>query len=102
MYPHRGDADVVHAGDADAAASAGVRRALVLFALPPPLLAAAQADISKWLAAGPRIHNVAAQFALSHACWLVTYLVAGVVGNEIGLFWTFGVLGLLVYMLIST
>jgi len=40
-------------------------RALVLFALPPPLLAAAQADISKWLAAGPRIHNVAAQFELS-------------------------------------
>ena len=27
-------------------------RTLVLFALPPPLLAAAQADISKWLAAG--------------------------------------------------
>jgi NADPH2:quinone reductase len=40
-------------------------RALVLFALPPPLLAAAQTDISKWLAAGTRIHNVAAQFALS-------------------------------------
>jgi NADPH:quinone reductase len=40
-------------------------RALVLYALPPPLLAAAQADISKWLAAGPRRHNVAAQFALS-------------------------------------
>ena len=40
-------------------------RALVLFALPPPLLAAAQADISKWLAAGPRIHNIAGQFALS-------------------------------------
>ena len=40
-------------------------RALVLSALPPPLLAAAQADISKWLAAGPRIHNIAAQFALS-------------------------------------
>jgi NADPH:quinone reductase len=40
-------------------------RALVLFALPPPLLAAAQADISKWLAAGTRTHNVAAQFALS-------------------------------------
>jgi MFS family permease len=38
----------------------------------------------------------AAHFALSHACWLVTYLVAGVVGNEIGLFWTFGLLGLLV------
>ena len=37
-------------------------RALVLFALPPPLLAAAQADITKWLAAGKRIHNVAAQF----------------------------------------
>jgi len=40
-------------------------RPLVLFALPPPLLAAAQADISKWLAAGTRIHNIAAQFALS-------------------------------------
>src|SRR5665213_36744 len=40
-------------------------RALVLYALPPPLLAAAQADISKWLAAGPRAHNIAAQFALS-------------------------------------
>ena len=40
-------------------------RALVLFALPPPMLAAAQADISKWLAAAPRLHNIAAQFALS-------------------------------------
>jgi len=40
-------------------------RALVLFALPPALLAAAQADISRWLAAGKRIHNIAAQFALS-------------------------------------
>jgi NADPH2:quinone reductase len=40
-------------------------RALVLFALPPPLLAAAQADITKWLAAGPRLHNIAGQFALS-------------------------------------
>ena len=40
-------------------------RTLVLFALPPPLLAAAQADISKWLAAGKRIHNIAAQFPLS-------------------------------------
>jgi NADPH2:quinone reductase len=40
-------------------------RALVLFALSQPLLAAAQADISKWLAAGPRLHNIAARFALS-------------------------------------
>jgi NADPH2:quinone reductase len=40
-------------------------RTLVLFALPPPLLRAAQTDITKWLAAGTRIHNVAAQFALS-------------------------------------
>jgi len=39
-------------------------RALVLFALPPPLLAAAQADITKWLTAGQRIHNVAAQLPL--------------------------------------
>jgi NADPH:quinone reductase len=40
-------------------------RALVLFALPSALLAAAQADISKWLAAGKRLHNIAAQFPLS-------------------------------------
>jgi NADPH2:quinone reductase len=40
-------------------------RALVLPALPPPLHATAQADISKWLAAGKRIHNIAAQFPLS-------------------------------------
>jgi NADPH:quinone reductase-like Zn-dependent oxidoreductase len=40
-------------------------RSLVLFALPPPLLAAAQADITKWLAGGTRIHNIAGQYALS-------------------------------------
>lgn len=40
-------------------------RSLVLFALPTALLTAAQADISKWLAAGPRIHNIAGQFPLS-------------------------------------
>jgi NADPH2:quinone reductase len=40
-------------------------RTLILFALPPPLLAAAQADITKWLAAGQRLHNIAAQFPLS-------------------------------------
>jgi NADPH2:quinone reductase len=40
-------------------------RTLVLPALPPQLRAAAQADIAKWLAAGTRIHTIAAQFALS-------------------------------------
>lgn len=40
-------------------------RTLVLFALPAPLLAAAQTDLTKWLAAGTRIHNIAKQFALS-------------------------------------
>jgi len=40
-------------------------RTLVLPAQPPALLAAAQVDISKWLAAGKHIHNVAAQFPLS-------------------------------------
>jgi NADPH2:quinone reductase len=40
-------------------------RTLMLYALPRRLLAAAQADISKWLAAGKRIHNVAARFPLS-------------------------------------
>jgi len=40
-------------------------RTLVLYALPWPLLSAAQADITKWLAAGSRLHNVAGQFPLS-------------------------------------
>ena len=40
-------------------------RTLVLFALPQPLLAAAQADITKWLEAGARIHKIAAQFPLA-------------------------------------
>ena len=40
-------------------------RTLVLYALPQPLLAAAQADILKWLAAGKRIHNIAGRYALS-------------------------------------
>jgi NADPH:quinone reductase len=40
-------------------------RTLVLFALPRPLLVAAQADITKWLEAGARIHNIAAQFPLA-------------------------------------
>lgn len=40
-------------------------RSLVLFALPPPLLAAAQADITKWLESGTRVHNIAGQFALA-------------------------------------
>jgi NADPH2:quinone reductase len=40
-------------------------RPLVLFALPPPLLAAAQADIGKWLAAGTRLHNIAGEYPLA-------------------------------------
>ncbi|KWV56267.1 alcohol dehydrogenase [Bradyrhizobium macuxiense] len=40
-------------------------RSLVLFALPPMLLAAAQEDITKWLASGTRVHNIAGQFALA-------------------------------------
>jgi NADPH:quinone reductase len=40
-------------------------RGLVLFALPWKLLSAAQADITKWLAAGKRLHNIAGQFPLS-------------------------------------
>ena len=39
-------------------------RTLVLYALPWRLLAAAQADIGKWLSAGTRLHNVAGQFPL--------------------------------------
>jgi len=37
----------------------------------------------------------AAQFALSHACWLITYPAAGWLGARIGLAATFGVLALL-------
>jgi H+ antiporter protein len=37
----------------------------------------------------------AAQFALSHACWLITYPVAGWLGAEAGLPFTFGTLGLI-------
>ncbi|WP_407148863.1 NADPH:quinone reductase [Bradyrhizobium sp. ORS 86] len=40
-------------------------RSLALFALPPALLAAAQQDITQWLAAAPRMHNIAGQFALA-------------------------------------
>jgi len=36
----------------------------------------------------------AAQFALSHACWLLTYPVAGWLGAKVGLHATFAVLGL--------
>ena len=39
-------------------------RSLMLFALPPALLRAAQADISAWLAAGTRLHTVAGRYAL--------------------------------------
>ena len=31
----------------------------------------------------------AAQFALSHACWLATYMISGSVGATVGLVWTF-------------
>jgi len=37
----------------------------------------------------------AAQFALSHACWLVTYPVAGLLGSAWGLAPTLGILGVL-------
>ena len=37
----------------------------------------------------------AAQFALSHACWLITYPVAGWLGAKVGLSTTFAALGLL-------
>lgn len=40
-------------------------RGLVLFALPWKLLSAAQADITKWAAAGKRLHNIAGQYPLS-------------------------------------
>ena len=37
----------------------------------------------------------AAQFALSHACWLITYPLAGWMGAELGLAWTFFALALI-------
>jgi NADPH:quinone reductase len=39
-------------------------RTLVLYALPWPLLAAAQSDLTKWLNAGARLHNIAGKFPL--------------------------------------
>jgi MFS family permease len=38
----------------------------------------------------------AAQFALSHVAWLVTYPVAGLAGSALGLVWTFILLGVMV------
>ncbi len=37
----------------------------------------------------------AAQFSLSHVCWLITYPIAGFLGAKMGMPITFGVLGLL-------
>jgi H+ antiporter protein len=37
----------------------------------------------------------AAQFALSHACWLITYPLAGWLGASAGLGWTFVALGII-------
>jgi MFS family permease len=37
----------------------------------------------------------AAQFALSHAGWLITYSVAGAVGAALGMGWTFAILGVI-------
>ncbi len=37
----------------------------------------------------------AAQFALSHAGWLITYSVAGAAGAALGMGWTFAILGLI-------
>ncbi|MCS3802691.1 MULTISPECIES: MFS transporter [Chromobacterium] len=37
----------------------------------------------------------AAQFALSHACWLITYPLAGWLGANLGVLPTFGILGIL-------
>ena len=43
-------------------------------------------------AEGDRPSYYAAQFALSHACWLVTYPLAGWIGNALGLVTAFAVL----------
>ena len=43
--------------------------------------------------AGDRPAVFAAQFALSHACWLVTYPLAGWGGSELGLGWAMALLG---------
>lgn len=42
---------------------------------------------------GDRAALFAAQFALSHACWLITYPLAGWLGAEVGLAFAFVVLG---------
>lgn len=45
-------------------------------------------------APGDRPAVFAAQFALSHVCWLLTYLIAGSLGAAVGLSWTAAALGL--------
>lgn len=44
--------------------------------------------------ASPRDRSAvfAAQFALSHICWLITYTVAGSLGAVLGMSWTLGIL----------
>ncbi|MEL6299428.1 MAG: MFS transporter [Pseudomonadota bacterium] len=62
---------------------------LVLWALTGIGYAAAQLPVGRLLrrsaAASDRPAVFAAQFALSHACWLITYPVAGWIGNAAGL-----------------
>jgi len=43
----------------------------------------------------------AAQFALSHACWLITYPLAGWLGAKAGLPLTFAVLGVIAALAIA-
>lgn len=43
---------------------------------------------------GDRAAVFSAQFAMSHGCWLVGYLLAGWLGSWIGLGWTFVALGI--------
>lgn len=45
--------------------------------------------------AGDRPAVFAAQFSLSHVCWLITYPLAGFLGARMGMPITFGVLGML-------
>ncbi|TXS47730.1 MFS transporter [Streptomyces sp. t39] len=50
------------------------------------------------VAPGDRTAVFAAQFSLSHACWLLTYPLAGWLGAAAGLGWALGVLGVVAFL----
>ena len=60
-----------------AAVKNAVLRFMILYAVPRPAIDAARADIATWLAAGPRMHTVAARFPLAETGAAHQFVEAG-------------------------